>query len=976
MTVPEQIPYVGYIGNGTTTIFPITFHLSDPEYLVVTVNKEIPQTGNYTVDATNGNVIFGVAPASGAQVELYRETQLNRDTEYKSYNNSFRPEIVNYDFDKVWQVLQEQHMIDAEVLARIKAEIEWRRTHDANFDELSKMRDSQIFSGLKQYLDTIVAATDPNIFGGITAGIVFALDKKSVQTHLEEIADEFLEVRELISAIEDGSSEAIMAESQRAQQAEGQLSSNIVNETSRALFAENQLEQAIAATAGGYFKSYKTLALANADIANIPLNVSVRVLSDEDGGDYSKPSLESTELEKSPYDPAKQFSNLLESKLTKIFGYLFTVDGFIDDTGALVSTNSYKTTEFIEVAKSMEYSLRSVTDQQRSTIAFYDENKNFIGNAGKNQNVLSEVKYTTPSNCAFIRCTGLVLYGVTNNDFYIKSNLYNIDLIKKILESSHVDLSSKNVIYQSSNVSEALDKVLSNQQQIINDTNAIIDKLDIADDKLQPFFIDTTEFVKSCLTPSNFGTVNVTSRNSDRVLTVSDITAFVVNGACTIFDNVANTYTSHIVKAISGSQVTFFDDVPANPQQIQTMHDATNGQHLNPFGYRGLADYIIDQIQRYSYRKKENLLFDFHPYKHKTIAYDNPSLYDFETGTVKLINVATSNVTFGGFTEGTTNLARFVGTDFQSSGARNNVQLFSIAYQFVQGVQDAAFSINIPTGTKSGFVHIPLSCDIVDYVAVGGGSFKTSGRARIKVFIGTTIIHEQIYDVGMVHHVYVDFENAESLKVEVSLADNKPSVILLHGVYVYSKSTKTSIEKIIPDGSNVGFLGDSWYVYPIATTVGEAGQVRPDGSVSDGAQYLSRRIKDKLASIGVSVNTLNMAKGGQTSEWGKYWIQNMINLNPTHVFISFAINDHNSKDIADGYDFSPTDQWVNLPVASGGINGRVLTTEKWLENINWICDKFVNVGIKPIVILPPQTAAFSRTQGMRMTQLNMIYEGF
>lgn len=664
-----------------------------------------------------------------------------------------------------------------------------------------------------------------------------------------------------------------------------------------------------------------------------------------------------------------------DSKLTYLKD-VFTESGFIDNSGSLVFHAGYMSTDFIKVCSSTIYKLKSKSEESRSTIAFYDLDKAFISSSGSTQTTLSEVAYTTPSNCAYIRCTGNILYGTSVSDFYIKSDVYDIDLIESILKSKHVDIDSANVLFEDGNVSAALSSIITKQQQIISDTNNILDKLDLSDDKLQPFFIDTTEFVKSCITPSNFGTINVVNRDSNRVLTVSDGTAFVVNGACTIFDNIANTYTSHVVKSVSGSQVTFVDDIPVNPYQIQTMHDATNGQHLNPFGYRGLADYILDQIQRFSYRKKENLLFDFHPYKHKTIAYDNPSLYDFDTGLVKLIDVTTSNVTFGGYTEGTTNLPRFVGTDFQSNGLRNNVQLFSIAYQFVQGIQNASFSMTALTGSKSGFIHIPISCDVVDYTATGGASAKTSGRARLKVFNGTTVIHNQIYDVGMVHHVYVDFEDADSLKIEISLADNVPSVILLHGLYVYSKSNKTSVEKIFNDGDLIAFHGDSWTQYPIATTVGETGQIRPDGSVSDGAQYLSRRIKDKLASVGISVNTLNMGKGGQTSEWGKYWIQNTINLNPSHVIISFAINDHNSKDIADGYDFSPTDQWVNLPVASGGINGRVLTTEKYIENMKWICDKFANAGIKPIVLLPPQTAAFSRTQGMRMTQLNQMYEGF
>lgn len=305
MAVPEQIPYVGYIGNGTTTIFPITFHLSDPEYLVVTVNKEIPQTGNYTVDSTNGNVIFGVAPASGAQVELYRETQLNRDTEYKSYNNSFRPEIVNYDFDKVWQVLQEQHMIDAEVLARIKAEIEWRRTHDANFDELSKMRDSQIFSGLKQYLDTILAGANPNIFDGVTAGIVFALDKKSVQTHLEEIATEFEDIRNDVQDAIDNSDAAILVEKNRAESAETILNNKIETEKTRAIQAENLLQNQINANGIGN-KAYKTYAAMDADKANIPAKSKVTVTNDTNTSNNGDWQYDGTVFTKSSYDPITQ----------------------------------------------------------------------------------------------------------------------------------------------------------------------------------------------------------------------------------------------------------------------------------------------------------------------------------------------------------------------------------------------------------------------------------------------------------------------------------------------------------------------------------------------------------------------------------------------------------------------------------------------------------------------------------------------
>lgn len=194
MSVPNQIPIVTYTANGITSKFPITFDLHDQDYLVVTVNKEKPAKGAYSVDV--GEVVFRTPPNNGDEITLARDTVPNRDTNFNSYDNSMRPEVFNYDFDKLWHYLQEQNLVDAISLARIKDEIEWRRTHDFNYDMLAQVREKQIFGALKQYVDTFIGATNPNIFGGVTAGVVFALDQKSVQTHLEEIADQLEQSRE------------------------------------------------------------------------------------------------------------------------------------------------------------------------------------------------------------------------------------------------------------------------------------------------------------------------------------------------------------------------------------------------------------------------------------------------------------------------------------------------------------------------------------------------------------------------------------------------------------------------------------------------------------------------------------------------------------------------------------------------------------------------------------------------------------
>ncbi|MFW1776579.1 phage tail fiber protein [Acinetobacter baumannii] len=415
MSVPEQIPYVGYVANGQTTEFPITFDLHDPEYLIVTVNKEIPVVGTYTVDMNALKVVFATAPADGTQVELYRETELNRDTNYQKYDNSFRAEAVNYDFDKIWHVIQEQDMIDAELLARLKTEIEWRRTHDANFDELAKMRDAQIFSGLKQYLDTILAASNPNIFDGITAGIVFALDKKSVQTHLENIYAELVK-----------NTEAIEEEILRATESETTIDTKINLEVIRATAAEAVLDGKINANGVGN-RAYKTYALMDADKANIPPNSKVTVTNDATTTNNGDWQWDGAAFTKSAYDPLTQAKNYTNSEVVKtetstlsivdlkmeggdlalVTGASFSFDGYINATGGFVASGAgYKATDYIyvEAGKPIKFSLNAGSTV--SVVAFYDANKSYISSVvGNSSNI--ERSTNIPANAYYVRISNL-----------------------------------------------------------------------------------------------------------------------------------------------------------------------------------------------------------------------------------------------------------------------------------------------------------------------------------------------------------------------------------------------------------------------------------------------------------------------------------------------------------------------------------------------------------------------------------------
>ena len=312
MSVPEQVPYKEYRATGSNNSFEITFYLPDPKDLVVMVNKEIPPVGAYSI--VGDSVVFGVAPNEGDLVELTRDTQLDRETNFKSYDNSFRPETINFDLDKIWLVLQESNLVDAKILARLKQEIEWRRTHDFNYDELAQVREKQLFDALKGYTDTLNGATNPGVFQGVIAGVVFARDGKSIQTHIEDILSSLGSNSENIDlkANQTYVDEQLQLKQQQIDTKTDKTTTTLLQQEKANL---SYVNSALASFQGGAFKAYPTLALANADIANIALNTKVDVLSIADGGSYYKASADATTLTKSPYDPLNAAKSYTDSQV-------------------------------------------------------------------------------------------------------------------------------------------------------------------------------------------------------------------------------------------------------------------------------------------------------------------------------------------------------------------------------------------------------------------------------------------------------------------------------------------------------------------------------------------------------------------------------------------------------------------------------------------------------------------------------------
>lgn len=143
MAVPEQTPYKEFTANGITKIFPLDFDILDQDHLVVLVNDLEPTVGSWSLDLINNSVVFALPPANGANIKITRDTPLERSTDYQTYDNSFRPQPVNNDFDRIWWKLQEIWVQITLIWAYVKAAILnlQNQINNLNQDLISKVNE-------------------------------------------------------------------------------------------------------------------------------------------------------------------------------------------------------------------------------------------------------------------------------------------------------------------------------------------------------------------------------------------------------------------------------------------------------------------------------------------------------------------------------------------------------------------------------------------------------------------------------------------------------------------------------------------------------------------------------------------------------------------------------------------------------------------------------------------------------------------
>ncbi len=114
MTVGVETLPTSYIGDGVTTSFPLGFTYSNASDVVVSL-ASTPLTGGYAV--VGGNVVFDVAPATGAAIEFDRQTPVTQDANFPA-NGTFPSTAFANQLDKNVRIAQEHKQELGDIYAR------------------------------------------------------------------------------------------------------------------------------------------------------------------------------------------------------------------------------------------------------------------------------------------------------------------------------------------------------------------------------------------------------------------------------------------------------------------------------------------------------------------------------------------------------------------------------------------------------------------------------------------------------------------------------------------------------------------------------------------------------------------------------------------------------------------------------------------------------------------------------------------
>ena len=121
MTVSSQTNKIIYIGNGVAKEFAIPFSFLEKEHIKVRQKKNDIQTERTDWTVKNGNLVFAIAPESGAEIAIVREVPLTQETDYRD-NEILHAETLERNFDKLTMQVQQLAEKSARAVTVVKSD--------------------------------------------------------------------------------------------------------------------------------------------------------------------------------------------------------------------------------------------------------------------------------------------------------------------------------------------------------------------------------------------------------------------------------------------------------------------------------------------------------------------------------------------------------------------------------------------------------------------------------------------------------------------------------------------------------------------------------------------------------------------------------------------------------------------------------------------------------------------------------------
>ncbi|AZS06567.1 tailspike protein [Alteromonas phage ZP6] len=133
MTIQNTSVESNHVGNGSTTVFAYGFKAYDEAHIKVEIDGVVQSTSSYSASGigndSGGSVTLNAAPASGAEIRIYRDTPRVQQTDYQTYGR-FPSETHERRLDYLTAMIQE--IFDDMLSSSGKNGRKWRKDQDAN----------------------------------------------------------------------------------------------------------------------------------------------------------------------------------------------------------------------------------------------------------------------------------------------------------------------------------------------------------------------------------------------------------------------------------------------------------------------------------------------------------------------------------------------------------------------------------------------------------------------------------------------------------------------------------------------------------------------------------------------------------------------------------------------------------------------------------------------------------------------------